>query len=400
MKILHTSDWHIGKVLYSKKRYDEFEKFLSWMIDTINDQKIDILLISGDIFDTSTPSNRSVELYFNFLNSVAKNSSCKHVVITAGNHDSPSFLEAPKMILKSLNTYIVARIDDIKDEVLKLCVGDEEIIVCAVPYLRDRDLRESAFGESIEDKEQKIVNAIKKHYKDVAEYAKSLQDKSQKIIALGHMFVAGENTKVGDGVRELYVGSLGYVGIDIFDDSFDYVALGHLHIPQYVAKTNHIRYSGSPFAMGFNEAKQKKSVTILDINDDDIKTEILEVPTFQKLVQIKGDLLYIKDSLQTIIKEDRSIWVEIIYEGKEIVSDLNTMIQDMVDETKVEVLRIKSKTYIKRALSKSKECVSLEDMDLYEVFDKCLELNEIEDKQKDELKALYKEIVKDIQEQS
>ena len=95
MKILHTSDWHLGRSLYGKKRYDEFSEFLDWLGKTIEEECIDLLLVAGDIFDTSTPSNRAQKLYYRFLCRVA-GSCCRHIVVIAGNHDSPSFLNAPK----------------------------------------------------------------------------------------------------------------------------------------------------------------------------------------------------------------------------------------------------------------------------------------------------------------
>jgi len=106
MKILHTSDWHLGRSLYGRKRYDEFSSFLDWLAQAIEDEKVDALLVAGDVFDTSTPSNRAQELYYRFLCRVAA-SCCRHVVVVAGNHDSPSFLNAPKELLRALNVYVV-----------------------------------------------------------------------------------------------------------------------------------------------------------------------------------------------------------------------------------------------------------------------------------------------------
>ncbi|MDZ4186401.1 MAG: exonuclease subunit SbcD, partial [Desulfuromonadales bacterium] len=91
MKLLHTSDWHIGRALYGRKRYDEYQAFLNWLAALIESEDIDVLLVAGDVFDNSTPSNRAQELYYRFLCRVAATPS-RHVVITAGNHDSPSFL--------------------------------------------------------------------------------------------------------------------------------------------------------------------------------------------------------------------------------------------------------------------------------------------------------------------
>ena len=105
MKILHTSDWHLGKTLFGEKRYDEHEKFLTWLIGVLKDENIDLIIIAGDIFDTTTPSNRAQELYYSFLCNT-KTTSCRHVVIIGGNHDSPSFLSAPQELLKHLNRQI------------------------------------------------------------------------------------------------------------------------------------------------------------------------------------------------------------------------------------------------------------------------------------------------------
>ena len=106
MKILHTSDWHIGSTFYGKKRYEEFSLFFAWLLETINTEKIDVLLVSGDIFDTALPSNTAQQIYYSFLISL-RQSCCRHAVITGGNHDSPSFLNAPKQLLKTLDIHVV-----------------------------------------------------------------------------------------------------------------------------------------------------------------------------------------------------------------------------------------------------------------------------------------------------
>ncbi len=162
MKIIHTSDWHIGRTLYGRKRYEEFEAFLTWLAETIQQYEIDALLVAGDVFDTSAPSNRAQELYYRFLCRMAA-SSCRHVVVIAGNHDSPSFLNAPKELLKALDVHVVGSVtSDPQDEVLVLRNQQDapELIVCAVPYLRDRDIRVAEAGESVEDKERKLIDGI------------------------------------------------------------------------------------------------------------------------------------------------------------------------------------------------------------------------------------------------
>jgi len=239
MRVLHTSDWHIGRTLYGRKRYEEFEAFLTWLAETIQQNEIDALLVAGDVFDTSAPSNRAQELYYRFLCRVAA-SSCRHVVVVAGNHDSPSFLNAPKELLKALDVHVVgSSTESLEDEVLVLRNEQDapELIVCAVPYLRDRDIRVAEAGESVEDKERKLIDGIRTHYAAVAALAEQKREElgvDIPIVGTGHLFTAGGQTVDGDGVRELYVGTLAHVTAGIFPANFDYLALGHLHVPQNV----------------------------------------------------------------------------------------------------------------------------------------------------------------------
>ena len=253
MNVLHTSDWHLGRSLYGKKRYEEFTSFLQWLEQTIRAENIEILLIAGDVFDTATPSNKAQSLYYEFLYKLSF-SCCRHVVIIGGNHDSPSFLNAPSSLLKVLNVHVVGAMkEDPKDEVILLRNNDiPEALICAVPYLRDRDIRTHEAGEDIDQKNKKLNEGLKKHYFEVCEHAKEIKNKIEQdhdvnlpVIGMGHLFAAGGETVEGDGVRELYVGGINHVGVDAFPKVLDYVALGHLHVPQFVSKSHRVRYSGS-----------------------------------------------------------------------------------------------------------------------------------------------------------
>lgn len=253
MKILHTSDWHLGRTLYGRKRYTEFAAFLDWLGDTIENEAVDALLVAGDVFDTSTPSNQAQALYYRFLCRIAA-SSCRHVVIIAGNHDSPSFLEAPGELLRVLNVYVVGSMSDkLEDEVIVLDdeKGNPQAVVCAVPYLRDREVRSVEPGENQDDKNRKLIAGLKNHYASVCRLAENRRQELQQdaaltipLIAMGHLFTAGGKTLDGDGVRELYVGNLAHVGGDVFPGCIDYLALGHLHVPQRVGNDERMRYSG------------------------------------------------------------------------------------------------------------------------------------------------------------
>lgn len=410
IKILHTSDWHLGRSLYGRKRYDEFDAFLNWLLAAIEQEKIDALLIAGDIFDTSTPSNRAQEQYYQFLWRVSQ-SHCKQVVVIAGNHDSPSFLNAPKALLEALQVYVVGAItDNPADEVIVLhsAEGRPQAIICAVPYLRDKDIRTVAAGESTDDKNQKLIAGVKQHYAEVSAIAQEQRlalvaagYESIPIIAMGHLFTAGGSTLADDGVRELYVGSLAYVGAEAFPAELDYVALGHLHVPQRVAGTEHIRYCGSPLPMGFGEATQTKQVNLVQFdchNQPCVQT--LAVPCFQPLVRIEGDIEQIQQRLQQLKAEQSNAWLEIEYTGAEIASHLSELVLEAIADTRLEVRRIRNLRTAQQVVAQRQQIDErLEHLDVNEVFIRCLEAFEVPADQRPELSAAYKEIVQVLHEE-
>jgi DNA repair protein SbcD/Mre11 len=396
MKILHTSDWHIGRTLYGRKRYEEFEAFLTWLSKTIQQQDIDVLLVAGDVFDTSTPNNRAQELYYRFLCRMAA-SACRHVVVIAGNHDSPSFLNAPKELLKALDIHVVGSIsENLTDEVFALSneQGLPELIVCAVPHLRDRDIRMAEAGESIEDKERKLTEGIRSHYADVAAFAEQKRTElgaEIPIIAMGHLFTAGGQTVDGDGVRELYVGSLAHVTAGIFPENLNYLALGHLHVPQKVNGSEVMRYSGSPLPMGFGEAKQQKTVCLVEFADTVAAVRLIDVPVFQKLECIKGNWDELSARIFELSAASSQAWLEVIYEGAEVIGDLRERLEAAVIDTQMDVLRVKNNRIIDRVLGQIHEEETLDDLDVNDVFERCLAVHEVPDDQRTELLRAYQE---------
>ncbi|MDD2944170.1 MAG: exonuclease SbcCD subunit D C-terminal domain-containing protein, partial [bacterium] len=355
-------------------------------------------------------------------------SSCRHVVVIAGNHDSPSFLNAPKELLKALNVHVVGNASEaMVDEVLVLRNEQDapELIVCAVPYLRDRDIRLAEVGESIEDKERKLIEGIRNHYAVVADLA---QQKRRElgvdipIVGMGHLFTAGGQTVDGDGVRELYVGSLAHVTAGIFPECLDYVALGHLHVPQRVGGSEIIRYSGSPLPMGFGEATQQKIVCQVEFRrepgfrrelgqcpEDSIEAnkiwnritvQLIDVPVLQKLECIKGDL----DGILTRIRElsaacrqdGSSVWLEVLYEGSAVIGDLRERLEAEILGTAIEILRIKNNRIIDRIMGRVDEEETLDDLNVNEVFERCLAVHDLPEEQRLELCQTYREAISSL----
>lgn len=403
LKVLHTSDWHLGRTLYGRKRYEEFEAFLDWLVETIQDNDVDVLLVAGDVFDTTTPSNRAQELYYRFLCRIA-GSCCRHVVIIAGNHDSPSFLNAPKTLLRALDVHVVgAKTESAEDELVVLSdkSGAVELIVCAVPYLRDRDIRLAEAGESIEDKEKKLLEGIRNHYSEVvslAEQKRAEQGHDIPIVGMGHLFTAGGKTVDGDGVRELYIGSLAHVTSGIFPDSLDYVALGHLHVPQKVNDSELIRYCGSPIPMGFGEAKQQKRVCLIKFNSRLASVQEVDIPKFRQLERVSGDWEAISNRVAELIAADSAVWLEIVYQGSSVFSDLRERLDEVLDGSQVEVLRIKNNRIIERVIEQASHDERLDELDLNQVFERCLDQHAVSDEQRKILRDTYKETLASIDE--
>ncbi len=406
MKLLHTSDWHIGRSLYGRKRYGEFEAFLTWLAETIQQNEIDALLVAGDIFDTSTPSNRAQELYYRFLCRVAA-STCRHVVVVAGNHDSPSFLNAPRELLKALDVHVIGNASDIpEDEVLMLCNERSipELIVCAVPYLRDRDIRVAEAGESVEDKERKLTDGIRNHYAAVAALAEQKRDKLRTdipIVGMGHLFTAGGQTVDGDGVRELYVGSIAHVTAGIFPASFNYLALGHLHVPQKVNGSETMRYSGSPLPMGFGEAKQQKSICLVVFDKSEGQrmeavVQLIDAPVFQQLERVQGDWNDISSRILELSATGSEGWLEVIYDGEQVIGDLRDRLEAAIIGTEMEILRVKNNRIIDRVLRRIDAEETLDDLNEDDVFERCLVAHDVPEDQRPELLRAYKETLSSL----
>jgi len=396
MKILHTSDWHLGRTLYSKKeRQEEHAAFFEWLRETIRENSVEILLIAGDVFDSAAPSSSAQKMYYDFLITV-RQSGCRHVIVVGGNHDSPSFLNAPKDVLAALSVSVIGNAGETIENELIIVednVKNPLAIVCAVPFLRERDISRFTEGETYTDRSKRINESIRKHYEEIAQLAENKRNgfaKAIPIIATGHLSVAGGKRNDDDGVRETYIGTIEAVGSDIFPQTFDYVALGHYHLPSVIK--NHIRYCGSPIPMGFGEARQKKCVYIVDFKEE-INIETIEIPMFQNLESIKGDKTFIQNRLSELRNSNVSVWVEILYKSNEIFPDLSAWVSEQTANSKIEVLNLQNLLHLNEVLTMNDTSESPENLNTFDVFDILLEKNNISDEQKETLKLSYKEIL-------
>ena len=320
MKFIHTADWHLGNTMHDIERSKETGAFLEWLRNEIEKNGAEALVIAGDVFDVVNPSNVAKTQYYRFLASLLT-TKCSNVVVIGGNHDSGTLLDAPAEILGALNIKVVGSINNrnVEDLVVELKNhhGDVIGICCAVPYMRNLEL-EQFFKSSArsEIKNASDEDLLKRLYADTYRLALELRgNRNIPIVATGHLYAAnlsGRNGEevaaasdqfVDDGVREV-IGTLGNVSVDVFPAELDYVALGHIHYTSMVAKNPKVRYSGSPFVMGFDEANSKRCVLAVDVEADVAPVvEKIEVPRTMRFEQFKGDLATLKRSLQNLEKE-------------------------------------------------------------------------------------------------
>ena len=327
MKFIHTADWHLGNTMHDIDRTRETEAFLEWLETEIATVGAEALVIAGDVFDVVNPSNIAKTQYYRFLASLLK-TNCSNVVVVGGNHDSGSLLDAPAEILGALNIKVVGSINNrsVDDLVVELKDGDGQAIglCCAVPFMRNMEL-EQFYKSSIGDENgTNDEDLLKRLYADV--YRRAVEKRGARdipIIATGHLFAcnlsgrdsegsdsSAENstaavleTSIDDGVREV-VGTLGNVDVSTFPNELDYVALGHIHYTSMVAKNPKVRYSGSPFVMGFDEANCKRYVLAVEVGAKAVPAVAkIEVPKAVRFEQFKGDLETLKSDLRNLEKE-------------------------------------------------------------------------------------------------
>ncbi|UOQ74697.1 exonuclease subunit SbcD [Hymenobacter cellulosilyticus] len=303
MRVLHTADWHLGQRFISgHERTDEHRYFLEWLVEVVREQQVEVLVVAGDIFDTGSPSNQALELYYSFLLNM-RGTGCRDIVVVGGNHDSPATLNAPARLLRHLRVHVVGCVPDCFDDqvlVLDDAEGKPGLVVCAVPFLRDRDVRLSVPGESAEEREARIKQGIADHYARVSEIERvwQLKEMGLPVLATGHLYAAG--AAPSDSERTIHVGNLGQVTADHFPPIFDYVALGHLHRPQRVGGREHIRYSGSPIPLSFSEVDHPKEILLLNFAAGKLDTlEALPVPGTRRLARFHGDLAEVITALTT-----------------------------------------------------------------------------------------------------
>ena len=388
MKILHTADWHLGVSLGAEKRFEEYDALLQHICTIIENEKIEAVIIAGDVFDTPLPPNRAAEQYYRFLLQAGR-AGARDIIVLGGNHDSAAYLEAPKEILKYLSVHVFACASlQCEDMIitLKNPDGTAAALVGAIPYLHERDLLTVEGGKGMIERENTLRSAMLEYYRNMAAALDS-RDPNVPHIVTGHLFACDDHRK-----NDSWTGTLMSVAAGEFPDSIDYLALGHLH-DAHTLKTPHktcVRYPGAPVNVSFRELETAKSVTIIDTEDI---ANIREIPlvAFQDMRILKGSKAEIEAELIRLTEEDHSIWCSIENTG-EYEPALAENMYALIKDTQVKIIICRNHATNPAVIRRLPEERHLADLQPVEVFKLMLNENEISGENADLLLAAFNEI--------
>ena len=410
MRILHTSDWHLGQHFMAKSRQAEHQALIDWLLLQVEAQAVDAVLIAGDIFDTGTPPSYARELYSQLV--VRLHGAGVALLLLAGNHDSVAMLGESRALLACLSSTVVAAAGQPQAQVVVLpqrgapgAQGEAGCVVCAIPFIRPRDVLQSQAGQSADDKQHALQLAIQGHYQDVFDAASARRTALERelgrklpLIATGHLTTVGASTS--ESVREIYVGALNAFPTSAFPP-VDYIALGHIHQPQTVGGLDHIRYCGSPIPLSFDEARQQKQVLLVDLDASGLQTiTSLPVPRFQALASVTGNLAALAEAIRTAAADgtpERPVWLDVTVAEDDYLADLPARIEALTAGLPVEVLRMRRQRGNEAARLAAQASETLDELSPHDVFDRRLSQEELAPDLQLALRERYRAIVTGLQ---
>ncbi|ELY4862220.1 exonuclease subunit SbcD [Cronobacter sakazakii] len=401
MRILHTSDWHLGQNFYAKSRAAEHEAFLDWLLEAAVAHQVDAIIVAGDIFDTGAPPSYARELYNRFV--VKLQAANCPLIVLGGNHDSVATLNESRELLACLNTHVIASAQltpETQATLLYRRNGEPGAVLCPVPFLRSRDVLRSLSGQSGREKQQQLLEAISLHYQQSYEAACALRgERNLPIIATGHLTTVGVTKS--DAVRDIYIGTLDAFPADRFPPA-DYIALGHIHRAQKVAGCEHIRYSGSPIALSFDETGKEKSVYLVEFADGKLRdVTALPVPVSQPLAVLKGSLESITAQLEQWrdAPDEPKVWLDIEIDTAEFLHDMHRQISQLTESLPVEVVLLRRSREMRERALGTLSTETLSELGPEEVFERRLELEALEEPEKARLRTLFARTLESLHEE-
>lgn len=416
MRLLHTSDWHLGQHFMGKSRQAEHQALIDWLLTQVDEQAVDAVLVAGDIFDSGTPPSYARELYSQLV--VRLHTAGVALLLLGGNHDSVAMLGESCELLACLSATVVAAVSNATENAARQVLllpqrrtdenaSEPGCIVCAIPFIRPRDVLQSQAGQSAEEKQLSLQAAIQAHYLTLYEAACVRQSalehelgRKLPLIATGHLTTVGASSS--ESVREIYVGALEAFPTSAFPPA-DYIALGHIHQPQQVGGLAHIRYCGSPIPLSFDEARQQKEVLLVDLDADGLKAvTALPVPRFQGLVSISSNLAGLPAAIGSAAAQgtrQHPAWLDITISEDDYLADLPARIQTIAQGLPVEVLRIRKARGNAAACLAAEASETLDELSPHDVFARRLQQEALSEDLQLALTERYRNIVSSLSEE-
>ena len=289
IRILHTADWHLGQTFFGYDRTQEHEHFLDWLAGVLTKNKIDVLIVAGDVFDVSNPSAASQRMFYRFIHRVTTENPRLQLVVVAGNHDSAARLESPLPLLQEMRTEIKGIVHKQNGKIdyehllveLKNAAGEVEALCLAVPFLRQGDY------PVVETEGNPYAEGVKELYARLLKYALKKRTDGQALVAVGHLLATGSEIAEKDHSERIIIGGLESVSPESFPEQIVYTALGHIHKAQRVSGRENIRYAGSPLPMSFAEKHYHHGVVKVPLDEGwAVEIEKLEYPPLVRLLSI------------------------------------------------------------------------------------------------------------------
>jgi len=340
MHIIHTSDWHLGHQLLGISRQFEQQQFLDWLFEQLVTQKVDALLVAGDIFDSANPPAWAWQLLYRFLARVKQQLPQLDLVLVAGNHDSPSKLDAPDQLFQAFDIHLIGSLPRLADNQLdfeRLIVqltnsdGDIAARVAAVPFLRAGDLELSSIDDQTDDK---LIAGVERIYQQLATKITELNQPNQASIALGHAYmVSSQISEMSE--RRILGGNQHALPIDMLTQGYDYAGLGHLHRPQQLGGEA-VYYCGSPIPMSLAEIDYKHQVKLLEFSNGElINVEPLLIPRTVDMIRVPKKPLPLPEVLTQLAAlnlDDKPLEQQPLLEVLVLLEQPQAMLRDKIAE--------------------------------------------------------------------
>ena len=341
MRVVHTSDWHLGHTLRGEvSREQEHAAFLAWLVETCVRERADALVITGDVFDRATPPASAERMWFEFLAAMRRACPAIDIIAIAGNHDSPARLGAPSAVLRELGVHVIGGLPrtvagaiDL-DRVLIPIAGGRGL-VAAVPFLRPVDLPPD---------EADPLEAI---YAEVIAGARARRAADQALIVTGHLYVAGADAAYLSE-RRVSIGGVESAPLRLFPADVAYVALGHIHRAQRVGRDT-IRYAGAPISLALDEASYRHSIAVIDFAGSSVaEIRQLRVPQTIEILRVPrrgaaslGEVLAALDALPPRIEGDQARpYLEVVVALEKPEPKLRVLVETALDGKRARLIQL------------------------------------------------------------